>query len=268
MLSFAAGNPTNIIVAVAYQMSFADYSKWMALPTLGGCPWECRGSKDVLLQTTCSRQCKLCVKMGNRRAVFGVRVQQPPWQQHRLQWTVNLSHCCGASCAPKQKSMCLGICTEHSSKKHRMSMLHLATVRSLVLRCAPSPHRCWPELPGGAAAGSRQKHPPPPHAARPAASTAAHGPPWCSTGQHQHSGLPGNAGGSPLPGLGVVAHHTGVCWAACRLQLHRVCCVQGALVQAGARSSSSSSMLRDWRPSTGATQYSSGSRSSSTIRRR
>jgi Na+/H+ antiporter NhaD/arsenite permease-like protein len=32
---FLAGNPTNIIVAVAYQMSFVDYSRWMALPTLG-----------------------------------------------------------------------------------------------------------------------------------------------------------------------------------------------------------------------------------------
>ncbi|WIA38186.1 hypothetical protein OEZ86_001535 [Tetradesmus obliquus] len=34
MLLFV-GNPTNIIVAVAYQMSFGDYSRWMALPTLG-----------------------------------------------------------------------------------------------------------------------------------------------------------------------------------------------------------------------------------------
>lgn len=34
MLLFV-GNPTNIIVALAFQMSFADYSKWMALPTLG-----------------------------------------------------------------------------------------------------------------------------------------------------------------------------------------------------------------------------------------
>ncbi|KAF8062069.1 HCF173 [Scenedesmus sp. PABB004] len=29
-----AGNPTNIIVATAYRMGFADYSRWMALPTL------------------------------------------------------------------------------------------------------------------------------------------------------------------------------------------------------------------------------------------
>jgi len=30
------GNPTNIIVAEAYQLSFLDYSKWMALPTIFG----------------------------------------------------------------------------------------------------------------------------------------------------------------------------------------------------------------------------------------
>eukprot|EP00879_Flechtneria_rotunda_P007887 GHRR01008264.1.p2 GENE.GHRR01008264.1~~GHRR01008264.1.p2 ORF type:complete len:550 (+),score=214.94 GHRR01008264.1:975-2624(+) len=34
MLLFV-GNPTNLIVALAYQLSFAEYSKWMALPTLG-----------------------------------------------------------------------------------------------------------------------------------------------------------------------------------------------------------------------------------------
>ncbi len=36
MLLFV-GNPTNIIVAQAYRMSFIGYSKWMALPTLGRC---------------------------------------------------------------------------------------------------------------------------------------------------------------------------------------------------------------------------------------
>lgn len=33
----SAGNPTNIIVAMAYRLSFLDYSKWMALPTIGVC---------------------------------------------------------------------------------------------------------------------------------------------------------------------------------------------------------------------------------------
>lgn len=41
-----AGNPTNIIVAVAYQMSFGDYSRWMALPTLG-----------ALQQKVCTQHC-------------------------------------------------------------------------------------------------------------------------------------------------------------------------------------------------------------------
>lgn len=31
----AAGNPTNIIVAMAYRLGFLEYSKWMALPTIG-----------------------------------------------------------------------------------------------------------------------------------------------------------------------------------------------------------------------------------------
>jgi hypothetical protein len=30
-----AGNPTNIIVAQAYSLSFIGYTKWMALPTVG-----------------------------------------------------------------------------------------------------------------------------------------------------------------------------------------------------------------------------------------
>lgn len=30
-----AGNPTNIIVAMAYRMGFLEYTRWMALPTLG-----------------------------------------------------------------------------------------------------------------------------------------------------------------------------------------------------------------------------------------
>jgi hypothetical protein len=31
----SAGNPTNIIVAMAYRMGFLEYTRWMALPTLG-----------------------------------------------------------------------------------------------------------------------------------------------------------------------------------------------------------------------------------------
>lgn len=30
------GNPTNIIVAEAFKVSFVDYGKWMILPCLGG----------------------------------------------------------------------------------------------------------------------------------------------------------------------------------------------------------------------------------------
>lgn len=36
-MALFVGNPTNIIVAQAYKMSFVGYSKWMLLPTLGGC---------------------------------------------------------------------------------------------------------------------------------------------------------------------------------------------------------------------------------------
>lgn len=31
------GNPTNIIVAQAYQMTFLGYMKWSVLPTIGEC---------------------------------------------------------------------------------------------------------------------------------------------------------------------------------------------------------------------------------------
>ena len=31
----SAGNPTNIIVAQAYGMTFIGYSKWMVVPTFG-----------------------------------------------------------------------------------------------------------------------------------------------------------------------------------------------------------------------------------------
>jgi hypothetical protein len=34
----AAGNPTNIIVSMAYRLGFLEYSKWMALPTIGTKP--------------------------------------------------------------------------------------------------------------------------------------------------------------------------------------------------------------------------------------
>jgi Na+/H+ antiporter NhaD/arsenite permease-like protein len=35
MCLLSAGNPTNIIVAMAYRLTFLQYSKWMALPTIG-----------------------------------------------------------------------------------------------------------------------------------------------------------------------------------------------------------------------------------------
>ena len=37
------GNPTNIIVAQAYQMTFLGYMKWSVLPTVGELATSCRG---------------------------------------------------------------------------------------------------------------------------------------------------------------------------------------------------------------------------------
>lgn len=59
MLLFV-GNPTNIIVAMAYRLGFFEYSKWMALPTIG-----------VLLPDAPYHTCKLacCGTLG----VWGLR---------------------------------------------------------------------------------------------------------------------------------------------------------------------------------------------------